>query len=140
MMEHLPVAASVEQSGPSTSDTALVSAKSIRETRHWWECDEEDFFDDLAVPGAGNQSDDDDEFGDDEKAAKCGKRDGRKTLGAFTAAAADNTVDLTKYPADLWFLISGYIRPEDVGRFALICRQSYNVTRSSGFWRQLYRR
>jgi len=118
------------------------AVKSIRETRHWWECDEDDFFDDLAVPDGGNESEEEEEVDQEQngKTLSNGKKDRRKTLAAFTTTASDSTIDSTNYPPDLWYLISDYIRPEDVGRFASICRYAYNVTRSSGFWRQLYRR
>lgn len=45
-----------------------------------------------------------------------------------------------EYPIDIWFLISEYIKPEDVGKFALICRASWSVTLSAKFWFGLYRR
>lgn len=44
------------------------------------------------------------------------------------------------YPLDIWFLISEYIRPEDVGRFAGICKTSYAVVQSAKFWFYLYKR
>ncbi|XP_044761242.1 transmembrane protein 183 [Coccinella septempunctata] len=44
------------------------------------------------------------------------------------------------YPVDIWFLISNHIRPEDVGRFAAICKASYAVVQSALFWKCLYKR
>lgn len=44
------------------------------------------------------------------------------------------------YPVDIWFLISEYIRPEDVGSFAAICQASYAVIQSVKFWKSLYKR
>uniref|UniRef100_A0AAR5QI85 Transmembrane protein 183 n=1 Tax=Dendroctonus ponderosae TaxID=77166 RepID=A0AAR5QI85_DENPD len=44
------------------------------------------------------------------------------------------------YPIDIWFLLSEYIRPEDVGVFAAICKSSFQVTCSAAFWFSLYRR
>lgn len=44
------------------------------------------------------------------------------------------------YPIDIWFLLSEYIRPEDVGRFASICKTSFDVVCSAKFWFSLYRR
>lgn len=44
------------------------------------------------------------------------------------------------FPNDIWFLISEYIQPEDVTRFALICKQTYEITTTLKFWRKLYRR
>lgn len=44
------------------------------------------------------------------------------------------------YPIDIWFLISEYIKPEDVGRFAGICKTSFEVVCTAKFWFSLYRR
>lgn len=44
------------------------------------------------------------------------------------------------YPIDVWFLISQRISPECVGKFALICRESYQVVQSAAFWHNLYKR
>ncbi|XP_035783904.1 transmembrane protein 183-like [Anopheles albimanus] len=43
------------------------------------------------------------------------------------------------YHINLWFHISEYIRPEDVCRFACICRKTAEVVQSGRFWSQLYR-
>lgn len=45
-----------------------------------------------------------------------------------------------EYPFDVWFLISQQIRPEDIGRFAAICKTSYAVVCSAQFWLSIYRR
>ncbi|KAM4589028.1 transmembrane protein 183A isoform 2-T2 [Odontesthes bonariensis] len=44
------------------------------------------------------------------------------------------------YPVDIWLVLSAYIRPEDVCRFALICRNAWTVTCTAAFWTRLYRR
>ncbi|XP_063072110.1 transmembrane protein 183A [Engraulis encrasicolus] len=44
------------------------------------------------------------------------------------------------YPIDIWLVLSGYIRPEDVCKFALICRNAWTVTCTAAFWTRLYRR
>ncbi|CAF1513093.1 unnamed protein product [Adineta steineri] len=44
------------------------------------------------------------------------------------------------YPIDLWYLIAMYIRPEDVGRFALICSATNQVVNSIVFWISLFRK
>lgn len=44
------------------------------------------------------------------------------------------------YPNEVWFLISEQIQPEDVGRFAMICKQTYHITTTMKFWRNLYLR
>ncbi|XP_053997739.1 transmembrane protein 183 [Hylaeus anthracinus] len=43
------------------------------------------------------------------------------------------------YPLDVWFIISEYISPEAVGKFARICRNSYHVTTTGKFWFHLYK-
>ncbi|XP_046826565.1 transmembrane protein 183-like isoform X2 [Vespa crabro] len=43
------------------------------------------------------------------------------------------------YPLDIWFIISEYIKPEDIGKFACICRSSYYVTTTAKFWFHLYK-
>ncbi|KAG7159915.1 Transmembrane protein 183-like [Homarus americanus] len=44
------------------------------------------------------------------------------------------------YPLDFWFMISEYIRPEDVGRFTAICQATFYVTTTARFWFTVYRR
>lgn len=41
---------------------------------------------------------------------------------------------------DIWYLISEHIQPEAVQCFALICRQTYAITTTMKFWRNIYRR
>ncbi|XP_077870429.1 transmembrane protein 183-like [Saccoglossus kowalevskii] len=53
---------------------------------------------------------------------------------------SDNIIKGCEYPIDVWFLVSNYIRPEDVGRFASICKASYYVTSTTQFWSRLYHR
>lgn len=43
------------------------------------------------------------------------------------------------YPLDIWFIISEYIEPEAVGKFARICKSSYYVTTTAKFWFYLYK-
>ncbi|KAM9813308.1 transmembrane protein 183A [Neosynchiropus ocellatus] len=45
-----------------------------------------------------------------------------------------------EYPVDIWLVLSSYIRPEDVGRFSLICKNAWMVTCTAAFWTRLYRR
>nr|XP_023029519.1 transmembrane protein 183 isoform X1 [Leptinotarsa decemlineata] len=52
----------------------------------------------------------------------------------------DLNSDGNEYHIDIWFLISEYIRPEDVGRFAGICRASFEVVCTAKFWFSLYRK
>uniref|UniRef100_A0A0B7A6I5 Uncharacterized protein n=1 Tax=Arion vulgaris TaxID=1028688 RepID=A0A0B7A6I5_9EUPU len=44
------------------------------------------------------------------------------------------------YPQDLWFLVSEYIQPEDIGIFCRICHGAHAVTLTATFWRRLYDR
>lgn len=43
------------------------------------------------------------------------------------------------YPEIVWYHISKYIKPEDVGRFAGINTTTYALTKTETFWRSLYR-
>jgi len=49
------------------------------------------------------------------------------------------TQKYTQYPLDFWHLLSNYIKPEQVGTFALICKSSNLVVSSQSFWRSLYK-
>jgi len=46
--------------------------------------------------------------------------------------------EFNEYPQDFWHLLSKFIKPEEVGVFALICRQTYKISQSQSFWRHLY--
>ncbi|XP_011552162.3 transmembrane protein 183A [Plutella xylostella] len=43
-----------------------------------------------------------------------------------------------EYPEIVWYLISKYIKPEDIGRFAGINKATYAITKRESFWRELY--
>lgn len=60
----------------------------------------------------------------------------RKTISSSEDLKENSGRD---YPIDIWYLISEYIKPEDVGRFAGICKTSFEVVCSSRFWFRLYR-
>lgn len=45
----------------------------------------------------------------------------------------------SEYPMDFWWTLSEYIAPDDVGRFALICKATYAITGSVKFWKHLYK-
>ncbi|XP_026739890.1 transmembrane protein 183 isoform X1 [Trichoplusia ni] len=45
-----------------------------------------------------------------------------------------------EYPEIIFYLISKYIKPEDVARFARINKACYAVTRNRSFWTLLYKR
>jgi hypothetical protein len=44
------------------------------------------------------------------------------------------------YPFDFWYLISMYIAPEDIGRFALICRTTNRIVNTTSFWISLFKK
>ncbi|XP_043206451.1 transmembrane protein 183-like [Amphibalanus amphitrite] len=43
-----------------------------------------------------------------------------------------------RYPPELWYLIGRHVAPEDVARFAAICRDAYRSTLTRQFWVRLY--
>ncbi|CAF2098412.1 unnamed protein product [Rotaria magnacalcarata] len=55
-------------------------------------------------------------------------------------SAIENTYHGRDYPFDLWYLIAMYIAPEDIGRFALICRKTNQVINTIPFWISLFRK
>lgn len=58
----------------------------------------------------------------------------------FADKSIEDSHVYNEFPNDIWFLISEHVRPEDVIRFALICKQTYAITTTMKFWRNLYRR
>lgn len=64
----------------------------------------------------------------------------KKTLSSSDKKGDKKEDNGKDYPIDIWFLLSEYIRPEDVGTFALICRTSFEVVCTARFWFGLYRR
>ncbi|XP_029428647.1 transmembrane protein 183A-like [Rhinatrema bivittatum] len=45
-----------------------------------------------------------------------------------------------QYPIDIWLVLASYIRPEDVGKFSLICKNAWTVSCTAVFWMRLYKR
>ncbi|KAL2091160.1 hypothetical protein ACEWY4_013423 [Coilia grayii] len=72
------------------------------------------------------------EADEDLKAARKKKNKRRKE--------SSESQDGDEYPIDIWLVLSAYIRPEDVCKFALICRNAWTVTCTAAFWTRLYRR
>lgn len=64
------------------------------------------------------------------------QRRNRETSSSRKSIVEDEGID---YPLDIWFIISEYISPEAVGKFARICRSSYHVTTTGKFWFHLYK-
>jgi len=52
----------------------------------------------------------------------------------------DTFLKFNCYSLDLWFLLSEYIDPENVGAFALICHASYFITTTTTFYKRLWQR
>lgn len=65
------------------------------------------------------------------------KRQRRKKKTSSECSSTDGGSD---YPLDVWYLISEYLDPEDIGLFAAICRTSQAVVNSAQFWFSLYKR
>ncbi|XP_035683210.1 transmembrane protein 183B-like isoform X2 [Branchiostoma floridae] len=58
----------------------------------------------------------------------------------YDSQTHDDAEPEVEYPMDIWSMLAPYIRPEDIGRFAAICRNTWLLTRTIGFWRRLYNR
>ncbi|XP_075227126.1 transmembrane protein fates-shifted [Lycorma delicatula] len=57
-----------------------------------------------------------------------------------TVTESSSSSEGADYPLDIWFLLSEYIRPEDVSTFACICRSTHHVVSTAKFWFNLYKR
>lgn len=73
--------------------------------------------------------------------------DGEITIKKVMARRRKKTFESTGTPTsgkdyhlDIWFLISEFIRPEDVSTFARICKTSFAVVCTAKFWFGLYKR
>lgn len=90
----------------------------------------------LSVQGEALDSSDDlepEEDGENETKVARKKKNKRRKENSESSDGED-------YPVDIWLVLSSYIRPEDVCRFALICRNAWTVTCTAAFWTRLYRR
>ncbi|CAG5982592.1 unnamed protein product [Menidia menidia] len=76
---------------------------------------------------------DPEEEGENETKVSCKKKSKRRKESSESSDGED-------YPVDIWLVLSSYIRPEDVCKFALICRNAWTVTCTAAFWTRLYRR
>lgn len=76
---------------------------------------------------------------DDDDTLDANKRTDLK-LKESTDATACVEHQYNTYPIDLWYSVSSHIKPEDVLRFALICKQTYAITTTLKFWRAMYKR
>ena len=66
------------------------------------------------------------------------RRRRQQLLSAESEVAADDSGH--EYPLDLWFLLGSYIEPDDISRFARICKGAHAVVHSAMFWHELYKR
>uniref|UniRef100_A0AAQ5X0Q1 Transmembrane protein 183A n=1 Tax=Amphiprion ocellaris TaxID=80972 RepID=A0AAQ5X0Q1_AMPOC len=82
--------------------------------------------------GSSDELDPEEEGENEPKVARKKKNKRRKESSEIS--------DGEDYPVDIWLVLSSYIRPEDVCRFALICRNAWTVTCTAAFWTRLYRR
>ncbi|XP_045121032.1 transmembrane protein 183-like [Portunus trituberculatus] len=75
-----------------------------------------------------------------EKGVLTVKRDHKRRRRRVLERREEEEEGLTDYPLDLWFCISEYIRPEDVGRFASLCQATRYITTTVQFWLSMFRR
>jgi hypothetical protein len=61
-------------------------------------------------------------------------------LADVGAAADHHKQQAQQYPIEFWYSISRYIQPENIGRFALICRTTNYVVSMRSFWMCLLRK
>jgi len=64
----------------------------------------------------------------------------KKQLRSKVTSEESQNEPNVRYPIDVWFLIGQFIKPEDVRKFSLICKDSYFVSRSYSFWLKMYKR
>lgn len=110
-------------------DTAPLPQASTTEGLAWDEKDIDEFDIDPAAISRKKQ-----EFSDEDEAG-AGDAGVCANLSLVTCSRHGNV-----YPVDIWILISGFIDPEDVGRFAGISQGSHMVVHTAQFWMRLYRR
>lgn len=67
------------------------------------------------------------------------KSNSNKVKPPLTSVALDDHSGID-YPIDIWFLISEFLHPEDVGTFAGICKTTLAVVSTAEFWSNLYKR
>ncbi|XP_054883657.1 transmembrane protein 183A isoform X2 [Poeciliopsis prolifica] len=87
----------------------------------------------LRADAVGSSDDPEDDEGESETKVARKKKSKRKKESSESSDGKD-------YPVDIWLVLSSYIRPEDVCKFSLICRNAWIVTCTAAFWTRLYRR
>lgn len=82
-----------------------------------------------------------DNWDDDSEDENLNIKEGRGKKRALSENSNNNNnPEGFDYPLDIWFLISEYIRPEDVGTFASLCKSSLKVVLSARFWIFMYKK
>lgn len=51
---------------------------------------------------------------------------------------SDNSNNYAIIPYDFWAILSDYIHPENIGAFAGICKDTYDIVNRVHFWKKLY--
>lgn len=80
---------------------------------------------------------DNDDISDEFDISTCGLV---KTNRNANDKAIQENHQYNNFPIDVWWLISEHIAPDDVNRFALICKATYSIASSINFWKCIYKR
>lgn len=107
--------------------------KEEEEELSWFEKDLDDF--DIPIPPDNQGEGEEEEDLAEESAANISRR----RRGRRSQCSQEEKRGVV-YPVDLWYLVAGHIAPEAVQKFALLCKDAYETTRKSSFWRNLYKR
>ena len=88
------------------------------------------------VPDSWMERDIEESSGDEPEVPTC-LMSGTGTLNDNQKPAGDKNVE---FPSEIWILLSDYILPNYVGKFAQICKTTYNIVSSQAFWRRMYKK
>ncbi|CAG4928859.1 unnamed protein product [Colias eurytheme] len=75
----------------------------------------------------------------DDEASEIKKSNKKKRNHTSEGDNIDNRPGVV-YPEIIWYLISAFVHPEDVGTFAAINKSTYAITKRESFWYSLYKR
>lgn len=92
-----------------------------------------------AASAKADDVDSNDELDPEEEERDNERKEARKKKNKRRKESSESS-DGNEYPLDVWLMLSSYIRPEDLCRFALICRSAWTATCTAAFWTRLYRR
>lgn len=113
----------------SGTGTGIMQAE--EEEVGWFDKDIEDF--DVPLPECSE-----DEEEDNAKTLPATVKGKARQRGRCSASEQEKTG--VAYPSDLWYVLSQHIDPEDVRKFATLCKDAYGATRTCQFWRNVYER